>query len=34
METLEAIHKRCSLKAHLSERAIEPKSTQFWALPA
>ena len=24
METLEAIHKRCSLKAHLSERAIEP----------
>jgi nitroreductase len=24
METLEAIHKRCSLKAHLSENAIEP----------
>ena len=25
METLEAIRKRCSLKAHLSERAIEPE---------
>lgn len=24
METLEAIRKRCSLKAHMSERAIEP----------
>jgi len=25
METLEAIRKRCSLKTHLSERAIEPE---------
>ena len=25
METFEAIHKRCSLKAHLSGRAIEPE---------
>jgi nitroreductase len=26
METLEAIRKRCSLKTHLSRRAIEPET--------
>jgi nitroreductase len=28
METLQAIHKRCSLKAHISSRSIEPEKIE------